>query len=67
MIITRAIGIDLSTTNSAVAMLELDDQNIDLFSDAQGRSTIPIIKHNGRIVEFGRVIMGAPPEQAIDA
>lgn len=27
----------------------------------------PIIKHNGRVVEFGRVIMGAPPEQAIDA
>lgn len=41
MIITRTIGIDLGTTNSAVAMLEMDDQTLLLCKDSQGRSTMP--------------------------
>ncbi len=41
MIITRPIGIDLGTTNSAIAMLDLNGQDLILYKDAQGRSTIP--------------------------
>ncbi len=41
MIITRAIGIDLGTTNSAVSMLELNERDLLLCMDAQSRTTIP--------------------------
>ncbi len=41
MIVTRTIGIDLGTTNSAVAMLELNEQDLLLCRDSQSRSTIP--------------------------
>ncbi|MCD6486967.1 MAG: Hsp70 family protein [Syntrophobacterales bacterium] len=41
MIITRAIGIDLGTTNSAVSMLELNERDLLLCKDAQSRTTIP--------------------------
>ncbi|RMG22387.1 MAG: Hsp70 family protein [Methanobacteriota archaeon] len=41
MIITRPIGIDLGTTNSAAAMLELNEKDILIGRDAQGRTTMP--------------------------
>ncbi len=41
MIITRTIGIDLGTTNSAVALLELNEQDLLLCRDEQSRSTTP--------------------------
>ncbi len=41
MIITKTIGIDLGTTNSAVAMLEMNEQDLVLWKDKQGRSTTP--------------------------
>lgn len=41
MIFTRAIGIDLGTTNSAVAMLAPNEQEIVICKDAQGRPTTP--------------------------
>ncbi|NUO80106.1 Hsp70 family protein, partial [candidate division KSB1 bacterium] len=41
MIVTRVIGIDLGTTNSAVAMLELNERDLLLSKDAQSRTTTP--------------------------
>jgi molecular chaperone DnaK len=41
MIVSRAVGIDLGTTNSAVAMLMSDDRELLLSKDAQGRTTTP--------------------------
>lgn len=41
MIVTRPIGIDLGTTNSAVAMLDTDDRDLLLCHDDQGRATTP--------------------------
>lgn len=41
MIITRPIGIDLGTTNSAVALLDPNEQDLVLCKDPQGRSTTP--------------------------
>jgi molecular chaperone DnaK len=41
MIFTRAIGIDLGTTNSAVAMLDPNDRDLVMWKDAQERATLP--------------------------
>lgn len=41
MILTRPIGIDLGTTNSAVAMLDPNERDLVLGRDAQGRTTTP--------------------------
>ena len=41
MILTRPIGIDLGTTNSAVAMLDPNERDLVLYKDAQGRPTTP--------------------------
>jgi molecular chaperone DnaK len=41
MILSRPIGIDLGTTNSAVAMLETNDRDLILCRDDQGRATTP--------------------------
>lgn len=41
MIITRAIGIDLGTTNSAVALLDPNERDLILWKDDQGRATVP--------------------------
>jgi len=41
MILDRAVGIDLGTTNSEVAMLLPDDQQILVFADRFGRRIVP--------------------------
>ena len=41
MILTRPIGIDLGTTNSAVAMLDPNERDLILWRDAQGRPVVP--------------------------
>jgi len=41
VIITRTIGIDLGTTNSAVALLDVNEQDLVMWKDKQGRSTFP--------------------------
>src|SRR5688572_12812617 len=41
MLISKGIGIDLGTTNSAVAMMDLADSDIILYADKMGRQTIP--------------------------
>ena len=41
MILIRAIGIDLGTTNSAVAMLDPNERDLVLCKDTLGRSTTP--------------------------
>ncbi len=43
MWIERPIGIDLGTTNSCAAMLDLDGQRLMLAEDAHGRSIVPSI------------------------
>jgi len=40
MILDRAIGIDLGTTNSAAAMLDVDERSLLLCEDAQRRTTV---------------------------
>ncbi len=58
MIITRPIGIDLGTTNSAVAMLEPNERDLILCRDRQGRTTMPscVWRHP----RTGEVIVGHP-------
>jgi molecular chaperone DnaK len=41
MLVSKGIGIDLGTTNSAVAMMDLADSEVILYTDKQGRSIIP--------------------------
>lgn len=41
MIISKAIGIDLGTTNSAVAVMNITDTDIHLYKDSVSRSTVP--------------------------
>lgn len=41
MIITRTIGIDLGTTNSAVALLDPNERDLVLWKDEQGRPILP--------------------------
>lgn len=41
MILTRPIGIDLGTTNSAVAMLDPNERDLIIWHDAQGRAVVP--------------------------
>lgn len=41
MILTKPIGIDLGTTNSAVAMLDLNERDLLLCRDPEGRSITP--------------------------
>lgn len=41
MLISKGIGIDLGTTNSAVAMMDLADSNLVLYTDKMGRETVP--------------------------
>ena len=41
MILSRTIGIDLGTTNSAVAMLGPNERDLVLGRDGQGRTTLP--------------------------
>jgi molecular chaperone DnaK len=41
MILSRAIGIDLGTTNSAVAFLDPNERDLVLGKDPQGRPSIP--------------------------
>ena len=56
MILSRAVGIDLGTTNSSVAMLDPNERDLILYKDAHGRSTIPsCVWHNPR---SGEVIVG---------
>lgn len=58
MIVTRPIGIDLGTTNSAVAMLDPNERELILCRDLQGRTTIPsCIWCNPRT---GEVLIGHP-------
>jgi molecular chaperone DnaK len=41
MLISKGIGIDLGTTNSAVAMMDIADSELILYKDKMGRSTVP--------------------------
>jgi molecular chaperone DnaK len=41
MILTRPIGIDLGTTNSAVALLDPNERDLFLWRDTQGRAIVP--------------------------
>src|ERR1019366_4932258 len=41
MILTKPIGIDLGTTNSAVAMLDLNERDLLLCKDTEGRTITP--------------------------
>jgi molecular chaperone DnaK len=41
MILTRPIGIDLGTTNSAVAMLDTNERDLILWRDVHGRPIVP--------------------------
>jgi molecular chaperone DnaK len=41
MIISKGIGIDLGTTNSAVATMNATDTDVHLYSDSLERSTVP--------------------------
>lgn len=54
--IERPIGIDLGTTNSSSALLDLDGRRILLSEDAHGRSIIPSIV--GHVAHDDRIITG---------
>jgi molecular chaperone DnaK len=41
MMIDRPVGIDLGTTNSEIAQLEVSEQNLVMYADRFGRKTIP--------------------------
>jgi len=41
MLISKGIGIDLGTTNSAVAMMDIADSELILYTDKMGRSVVP--------------------------
>ena len=58
MILTRPIGIDLGTTNSAVAMLDPNDRDLVLWRDAQGRAIVPSCVW--RDPRSGEIVVGFP-------
>ena len=41
MLISKGIGIDLGTTNSAVALMDINDSELILYKDKMGRSIVP--------------------------
>src|SRR4051812_6703297 len=54
MIVNRTIGIDLGTINSAVAILDLNERDLVLCKDTQGRPITPSCvwrnPHTGEVV-----------------
>lgn len=56
MIITKTIGIDLGTTNSVVAVMDMDNQNVITHTDKMGRHIIPSVV--GIQPKTGNVITG---------
>lgn len=56
MLISKGIGIDLGTTNSAVAMMNLADSEVILYADKMQRATVPSCVWFDR--KRGQIIVG---------
>ncbi|MFQ5651628.1 MAG: Hsp70 family protein [bacterium] len=71
MIVDKAIGIDLGTTNSAVAVLDLTDTNLIIAADERGRNTTPsavaVDPRNGEVLvgREARRRRGTTPEPVL--
>jgi len=58
MIISKAIGIDLGTTNSAVSVMNMTDTEIQLYKDGMKRSTTPSCvscDSKKKLIEIGHI------------